>query len=41
MTGGKPDLSKMHSFVFSQRDNNYWRIGHHIGKAWEIGKVLK
>lgn len=41
MTGGKADLSKMHPFVFSQRDNNYWRVGHHIGKAWEIGKVLK
>jgi flavin reductase (DIM6/NTAB) family NADH-FMN oxidoreductase RutF len=38
LTNGIPDMKKMNIFLFSMNDNNYWKIGDHIGRAWSIGK---
>lgn len=38
VTNGIPDIKKMNPFLFSMNDNNYWKIGEHIGRAWSIGK---
>jgi flavin reductase (DIM6/NTAB) family NADH-FMN oxidoreductase RutF len=40
ITDEKPDISKIKPFVFSI-DNNYWKIGEHLGKAFSIGKNYK
>jgi flavin reductase (DIM6/NTAB) family NADH-FMN oxidoreductase RutF len=40
LTNGIPDISKLKPFVFSI-DNNYWKIGEHLGKAFSIGKNYK
>jgi flavin reductase (DIM6/NTAB) family NADH-FMN oxidoreductase RutF len=40
MTGGKLDISKMNAFVLTMPDNNYWKVGHHMGKAWDMGRHL-
>jgi flavin reductase (DIM6/NTAB) family NADH-FMN oxidoreductase RutF len=41
LTGGIPDLKKVDPMVFSMPDNNYWRIGEHLDKAWSAGKSFK
>lgn len=33
-----PDIKKLNTFIFSMNDNNYWSLGEHIGRAWNIGK---
>ena len=38
LTNGIPDIKKMKPFLFSMNDNNYWKIGEHLGRAWSIGK---
>jgi flavin reductase (DIM6/NTAB) family NADH-FMN oxidoreductase RutF len=38
LTNGIPDLNKMKVLLFSMNDNNYWKIGGHIGQAWKIGR---
>lgn len=38
LTNGIPDMKKMNTFLFSMNDNNYWKIGEHLGRAWSIGK---
>jgi len=38
LTNGIPDLNKMNTFLFSMNDNNYWKIGEHLGRAWNIGR---
>ena len=38
LTNGIPDLIKMKTFLFSMNDNNYWKIGEHLGRAWNIGR---
>ena len=35
-----PDITKVKPFIFSI-DNNYWKIGEHLGKAFSIGKDYK
>jgi len=40
LTNEIPDISKIKPFVFSI-DNNYWKIGEHLGKAFSIGKNYK
>jgi len=35
-----PDIMKIKPFVFSI-DNNYWKIGNHLGRAFSIGKDYK
>ena len=41
LTQGKPDIKKIQPIVFSMPDNNYWKIGGKLGKAWKIGKNFK
>jgi flavin reductase (DIM6/NTAB) family NADH-FMN oxidoreductase RutF len=41
LTDGLPDIRKMDPIVFSMHDNNYWRVGEHLGRAWSIGKEFK
>ncbi len=38
LTDDLPDIRKIRPMVFSMHDNNYWKIGQHIGRAWKIGK---
>jgi flavin reductase (DIM6/NTAB) family NADH-FMN oxidoreductase RutF len=38
LTNGLPDIKKLKPMVFSTNDNNYWKIGDHLGKAWSIGR---
>lgn len=38
MTGKLPDIKKIDPLIFSMHDNNYWALGDHVGKAWNIGK---
>ena len=37
LTMGLPDIKKIAPVLFSMHDNNYWKVGEHIGKAWEAG----
>lgn len=41
LTDGLPDIKKMEPILFSMHDNNYWRIGEHLARAWNIGKEFK
>lgn len=38
LTNGLPDIQKVKPIVFSMHDNNYWKVGEHIGRAWNMGK---
>lgn len=38
LTEGNPDIRKIRPIIFSMHDNNYWKVGEHLGKAWNIGK---
>ncbi len=38
ITNGLPDITKLQPILFSMHDNNYWGVGKHLGKAWNIGK---
>lgn len=37
LTEGLPDVTKIKPILFTMHDNNYWKTGEHIGKAWKIG----
>jgi flavin reductase (DIM6/NTAB) family NADH-FMN oxidoreductase RutF len=41
LTDNLPDIKKMKPFVFSMHDNNYWKIGEHLGRAWSVGREFK
>ncbi len=41
LSKGLPDIKKMNPIVFSMHDNNYWKVGEHLARAWNIGKDLK
>jgi len=41
LTKGIPDVKKFNPIVFTMNDNNYWKIGEHIGRAWSIGRNYK
>jgi len=38
LTNGLPDISKIRPIIFSMHDNNYWKLGGHLGRAWSVGK---
>ncbi len=38
IANGLPDISKIKPIIFSMHDNNYWKLGGHLGRAWSIGK---
>jgi len=35
------DIQKINSIVFSMHDNNYWKVGEHLARTWNVGKELK
>lgn len=41
MTDGKPDIHKINPFTLTMPDNNYWKVGENVGRAWSIGAKLK
>jgi|YelNatPaOPRAMG01_1025707.scaffolds.fasta_scaffold151061_2 flavin reductase (DIM6/NTAB) family NADH-FMN oxidoreductase RutF len=41
LTNDLPDITKLKPILFSMYDNNYWKVGGYLGKAWEIGKECK
>jgi len=47
LTNGRPDLKKINPIVFTMHDdhlghsNNYWKVGEHLGRGWNIGKEFK
>ena len=41
LTNGIPDVTKLHPLIFSMGDNNYWKFGELIGRAWNIGRNYK
>nr|MDO8082100.1 flavin reductase family protein [Candidatus Freyarchaeota archaeon] len=41
LTNGLPDIKKINPMVFSMHDNNYWKVGELVGRAWNIGKKFK
>ncbi|MFX1338834.1 MAG: flavin reductase family protein [Promethearchaeota archaeon] len=41
MKGAIPDITKLKPLIFSMNDNNYWKLGELIGRAWSIGKDFK
>jgi flavin reductase (DIM6/NTAB) family NADH-FMN oxidoreductase RutF len=41
LTDGLPDVRKIRPIVFSMHDNNYWRLGEHLGKAWSVGRKFR
>lgn len=41
LKGVIPDITKIKPLIFSMNDNNYWKLGEHIGRAWSIGKDYK
>ncbi|MFX0073233.1 MAG: flavin reductase family protein [Candidatus Hermodarchaeota archaeon] len=41
LSGTVPDVTKLKPLIFSMNDNNYWKLGEHIGRAWSIGKDYK
>lgn len=38
---GLPDIKRMNPIVFSMHHNNYWKVGEHLARAWDIGKEFK
>lgn len=41
LSHGLPDIRKLRPIIFSMHDNNYWKIGDHLGKAWSVGRKFK
>ena len=41
LTDGQPDVGKMKPFVLTMPDNNYWTVGGHLAKAWNVGRDLE
>ena len=41
LTGGKPDVHKMHPVLLTMPGNDYWTVGEHVARAWSVGKKLK
>ncbi|MFB0563791.1 MAG: flavin reductase family protein [Candidatus Lokiarchaeia archaeon] len=40
LTNGLPDIKKINPIIFSMHDNNYWKVGEHVARAWNVGKEL-
>ena len=34
----QPDIKKINPICLTMMDRNYWALGEHLGKAWNIGK---
>jgi flavin reductase (DIM6/NTAB) family NADH-FMN oxidoreductase RutF len=38
---GKLDIKKIKPLMLTMPDNNYWKVGEHVGNAWKDGKNFK
>lgn len=38
LTDGLPDIKKINPIIFSNNDNNYFKVGDHLAKAFSVGK---
>ncbi|MFA6034720.1 MAG: flavin reductase family protein [Myxococcota bacterium] len=38
LSDGKPDIRLIDPILLTMPDNNYWRAGEHLAKAWKIGR---
>lgn len=41
LSGGMPDIERMHPFTLTMPDNRYWAMGECIGRAWHEGERLQ
>jgi len=41
LTNDVPDIKKVNPIIYSMYDNNYWKLGENIGKAYHIGKKYR
>jgi flavin reductase (DIM6/NTAB) family NADH-FMN oxidoreductase RutF len=41
LTDDNMDIKKINPFVLTMPDNNYWKIGSKVGKAWNDGKNFR
>ena len=41
MSNGKLDILKISPFLLTMPDNNYWRVGEKLAKAWNVGLNYK
>lgn len=41
LTDNNPDIQKINPAVLTMPDNNYWKVGTKLAKAWNIGLNLK
>jgi flavin reductase (DIM6/NTAB) family NADH-FMN oxidoreductase RutF len=37
---GMPDVKRIDPLLFSQPDNNYWRLGELLAPAWRVGREM-
>jgi len=40
LTGDAVDFEKVQPILFSMNNQDYWRLGKRLAKAWNIGKEL-
>lgn len=38
LTDGVPDIKKLDPILYSTGDSNYWKVGEHLAKAFQVGK---
>ena len=38
---GMPDVKKIDPLLFSQPDNNYWKLGELPAPAWRVGRDMR
>lgn len=41
LSGGMPDIERMHPFTLTMPDNRYWAVGECLGRAWHEGEKLR
>lgn len=41
LTDKNLDVTKIKPFILTMPDNNYWKIGEHLGNAWKDGRKFK
>ncbi|MBN2120307.1 MAG: flavin reductase family protein [Candidatus Omnitrophica bacterium] len=41
LSQGLPEIQKLKPILFSMHDNNYFKVGEHLAKAWNIGLKYK
>jgi flavin reductase (DIM6/NTAB) family NADH-FMN oxidoreductase RutF len=41
LDNGKPDIRKVDPIIYSHLQGSYWRVGAHLGEAFQIGKSYR